>query len=191
MMWGMGCRVEVGQGDAAAILFSSGTTGESKGVVLTHGNFIAMCSVMTSPRVDGGLNSVALHLIPMFHVFGLIISVGNVARGATVVVLPRFDFLEMLAAIQKYKVTAFPLVPPILLLMIKQDVVQQFDLSSLRNIGCGAAPLGKEQLEQCALRFPNAKLIQVTTNPMISTSTSSGVFYSNGFELTQSDTKDL
>jgi len=155
------------QADPVAILFSSGTTGESKGVVLTHGNMIAMCAVMASPQVDGGLNSVALHLIPMFHIFGLVISVGNVARGVTVVVLPRFDFLEMLTAIQRYRVSTFPLVPPILLLMIKQDVVQKFDMSSLRNIGCGAAPLGKEQLEQCAARFPNAKLIQVRpTNHM-------------------------
>ncbi|KAG0564053.1 hypothetical protein KC19_8G079400 [Ceratodon purpureus] len=153
-------RVQVSQEDPAAILFSSGTTGESKGVVLTHGNFIAMCAVVTAPRVDGGLNKVVLHLIPMFHIFGLLVSVGNIARGATVVVLPRFDFLEMLTTIQKYQVTSFPLVPPILLLMIKQDVVQKFDMSSLRNIGCGAAPLGKEQLDQCAARFPNAKLLQ-------------------------------
>lgn len=150
--------------DAVAILFSSGTTGESKGVVLTHGNMVAMCAVVTAPRVDGGLNSVVLHLIPMFHIFGLMVSVGNLARGVTVVVLPRFDFLEMLATIQQYKVTAFPLVPPILLLLIKQDAVNKFDTSSLRNIGCGAAPLGKEQLDQCAARFPNAKLIQVHTN---------------------------
>jgi acyl-CoA synthetase (AMP-forming)/AMP-acid ligase II len=152
--------VTLSQSDPVAILFSSGTTGESKGVVLTHGNLIAMCAVVLSPQVDGGLNKVALHLIPMFHIFGLMVSVGNVARGVTVVILPRFDFLEMLATIQKYKVTTFPLVPPILLLMIKQEVVNKFDMTSLRNIGCGAAPLGKEQLDQCAARFPNAKLIQ-------------------------------
>lgn len=130
-------------------------------MVLTHGNMIAMCAVILSPQVDGGLNKVALNLIPMFHIFGLMVSVGNVARGVTVVILPRFDFLEMLATIQKYKVTTFPLVPPILLLMIKQEVVNKFDMTSLRNIGCGAAPLGKEQLDQCAARFPNAKLMQV------------------------------
>lgn len=145
-----------------AVLFSSGTTGESKGVVLTHRNMIAVCGVLTTPRVDGGLNSIILQLIPMFHVFGLMLCVGNFARGVTVVVLPRFDFIEMLSTIQKYKITAFPLVPPILLMMIKQDVVRNYDMTSLRSIGCGAAPLGKEQLDQCALRFPNAKLIQAS-----------------------------
>lgn len=149
------------QEDPIAVLFSSGTTGESKGVVLTHRNMIAICGVLTSPRVDGGLSTMVLQLIPMFHVFGLLVSVGNLARGVTVVVLPRFDFIEMLSTIEKYKITAISLVPPILLLMIKQDVVRTYDMTSLRNIGCGAAPLGKEQLDQCAIRFPNAKLIQV------------------------------
>lgn len=116
---------------------------------------------MTSERVDAGLNSVVLHLLPMFHVFGLMVTLANVARGSTVVMLPRFDFLAMLEAIQKYRITAAPLVPPILLLMIKQDVVMKYDMSSLQNIGCGAAPLGEDLLARCAQRFPNAKLLQV------------------------------
>ena len=155
------CRTQLHQDDNALILFSSGTTGESKGVVLTHRNIIAMCLIMTSERVDAGLNSVVLHLLPMFHVFGLMVTLANLARGSTVVMLPRFDFLAMLEAIQKYRITATPLVPPILLLMIKQDVVLKYDMSSLQNIGCGAAPLGEDLLARCALRFPNAKLLQV------------------------------
>lgn len=149
------------QDDNALILFSSGTTGESKGVVITHRNIIAMCSIMTTERVDAGLNEVVLHLLPMFHVFGLMVTLANLARGSTVAMLPRFNFVAMLEAIQKYKITATPLVPPILLLMIKQDVVMQYDMSSLRSIGCGAAPLGEDLLAQCARRFPNAKLLQV------------------------------
>lgn len=155
------CRTQLHQDDNALILFSSGTTGESKGVVLTHRNIIAMCLIMTAERVDAGLNSVVLHLLPMFHIFGLMVTVANLARGSTVVMLPRFDFLAMLEAIQKYRITATPLVPPILLLMIKQDVVLKYDMSSLQNIGCGAAPLGEDLLARCALRFPNAKLLQV------------------------------
>ncbi|KAG0557375.1 hypothetical protein KC19_11G124700 [Ceratodon purpureus] len=153
-------RVQVSQDDPAAILFSSGTTGESKGVVLTHRNLIAMCGVLSSPRVVRGLNERVLQLIPMFHVFGLMLGVGNLACGSMVVVLPRFDFIEMLSTIQKYKITVFPLVPPILLMMIKQDVVRKYDMTSLLRINCGAAPLLKEQLDQCAIRFPNAKFAQ-------------------------------
>jgi len=176
----VGYSVEIRQEDPVAVLFSSGTTGESKGVVLTHRNMMAVCGVLTTPRVDGGLNSRVLQLIPMFHVFGLMLSLGNLARGVTVVVLPRFDFLEMLATIQKFKITAFPLVPPILLMMIKQDVVRKYDMTSLRSIGCGAAPLGKEQLDQCALRFPNAKLIQARAcTPSIASAVSRFINFSS------------
>jgi len=78
----------------------------------------------------------------------------------SLIVLPQFDFVKMLTAIQKYQVTHVPCVPPIIIALAKQDIVLKFDLSSLRQIGSGAAPLGKEILDTCAKRFPNVKFKQ-------------------------------
>lgn len=163
------CRVQCNQEDTLTILYSSGTTGPSKGVVLTHGNFIAAVTMLDSVLNPQELR-VILAVIPMFHIFGLQVCLTGVRRGDKVVLLPRFDFLEMLGAIEKHRVTFVPLVPPILIAMIKQDVVLNYDMSSLRKIGSAGAPLGADQLNQFAQRFPNAQLAQVTISGSVSLS---------------------
>ncbi|KAL2328566.1 hypothetical protein Fmac_021993 [Flemingia macrophylla] len=153
----------VRQGDTAALLYSSGTTGTSKGVVLTHRNFIAAAAMI---GVDGELFSeegsdVFLCVLPMFHVFGLaVVTYTSLRRGSAVVAMERFELEAFLKAIERYRVTNLWVVPPILLAMAKQSVVRKYDLSSLRHIGSGAAPLGKELMEECSKRFPRVAVIQ-------------------------------
>ncbi|ESW04308.1 hypothetical protein PHAVU_011G084300 [Phaseolus vulgaris] len=152
----------VKQGDTAALLYSSGTTGLSKGVVLTHGNFIA-ASVMISMDDDlaGEVNDVFLCVLPMFHVFGLaVVTYTALRRGSAVVSMGKFELEAFLKAIEKHRVTKLWLVPPILLAMAKQSVVQSYDLSSLKRIGSGAAPLGKELMQECGRRFPHVAICQ-------------------------------
>ncbi|XP_027341516.1 4-coumarate--CoA ligase-like 7 isoform X2 [Abrus precatorius] len=154
--------VNVGQSDTAALLYSSGTTGLSKGVILTHGNFIA-ASLMIAMDDDlaGEMFSVFLCVLPMFHVFGLtVICYTQLQRGSTVVSLKRFEFEVVLKMIEKYKVTHLWIVPPILLALAKHGLVEKYDLSSLKHIGSGAAPLGKELMEEGARRFPHAIVSQ-------------------------------
>lgn len=154
--------VPIKQSDTAALLYSSGTTGVSKGVVLTHRNFIA-ASLMASTDQDfeGEKHNVFLCLIPMFHVFGLsIVLYAQLQRGTAVVTMAKFDFEMMLKAIEKYNVTNLWIVPPIMLALAKHSSVQKYDLSSLKQIGSGAAPLGKEIMEECAKNVPQAKVIQ-------------------------------
>uniref|UniRef100_J3MQB0 4-coumarate--CoA ligase n=1 Tax=Oryza brachyantha TaxID=4533 RepID=J3MQB0_ORYBR len=112
----------VGQDDAAAILFSSGTTGRSKGVVLTHRNLIAMVELFVrfeaSQYARGARENVYLAALPMFHVYGLsLFAVGLLSLGTTVVVMRRFDVREAVRAIGRYRVTHLPLVPPIMAAM--------------------------------------------------------------------------
>lgn len=135
----------------------------SKGVVLSHRNFIAAICMFNSGHDENLLpTDIYLVVLPQFHVYGLAIcTVASLARCIKVVIMPQFDLVKMLSAIQTYKVTTVPLVPPIIIALTKLDIVNKFDLSSLAQIGSGAAPLGKEMMIACAKRFPKTTLKQV------------------------------
>ena len=93
-------------------------------------------------------------VLPYFHIYGMVvIMMFGLCQGATVVSMPRFDMREFLGIIQKYRVTIAPIVPPIVLGMVKHPAVSQFDLSSLRLIFSGAAPLGEEIARELSKRL--------------------------------------
>lgn len=155
--------ISIKQSDTAALLYSSGTTGLSKGVILTHRNFIAT-SLMVAADQDaaGESQNTFLCFLPLFHVFGLsVITYSQLARGNAVVTMGKFDLEKILISVDKYRVTHMWVVPPIILALAKNSVVKKYNLTSLRQIGSGAAPLGKELMEECAKNFPQANVIQV------------------------------
>ncbi|KAG9447215.1 hypothetical protein H6P81_013343 [Aristolochia fimbriata] len=151
----------VHQLDPAAILYSSGTTGNVKGVLVTHRNMIAVTAGMHAVRsLDGEAPDVSLFTVPLFHVFGLFMCLRAVAAEETVVLMERFDFAGMLKAIETYKVKYMPVSPPLVVAMAKSPVVDKYDLSSLIGVGCGGAPLSKEVAEKFAQKFPNVMVFQ-------------------------------
>ncbi|ONM06690.1 4-coumarate--CoA ligase-like 7 [Zea mays] len=152
----------IGQGDTAALFYSSGTTGESKGVVLTHRNFIAAATMVTSDQDElGEGHNVFLCFLPMFHIFGMsVITLGQLQRGNAVVVMARFDVDAVLAAIERHRVTYLFCAPPAMIALAKHSRGGRYDLSSLRCIGSGAAPLGKDVMVAMADRFPGVLLLQ-------------------------------
>lgn len=160
--------VPIKQSDTAALLYSSGTTGTSKGVILTHGNFITASQMVVADQdAAGEKHNKFLCVLPMFHVFGLsILLYAQLQRGNSIVSMAKFDFGELLKNIEKYKVTNLWVVPPIILALAKQGVVNKFDLSSLRQIGSGAAPLGKDLMQECAKNFPQAVIMQVISQDL-------------------------
>ncbi|MEM7271791.1 MAG: AMP-binding protein [Actinomycetota bacterium] len=147
-------QVEVDPASQIVVLpYSSGTTGLPKGVMLTHDNLVANLA-QSSPVLQYGEDEVALAVLPFFHIYGMqILMNGLLAEGITVVTMPRFDMEQGLGLIQEHKVTQFFAVPPIVLGLAKHPAVDQFDLSSLRKIFCGAAPLGGELAEEAATRI--------------------------------------
>eukprot|EP00250_Pteridium_aquilinum_P019789 c24572_g1_i2 orf=75-1721(+) len=148
-------HVKINQTDPAALLYSSGTTGVSKGVVLSHRNFIAAAlQVNLDQDLYEETDLTYLCIIPMFHVYGLsVIVFGQLQKGNTLITMPKFDFMLMLRAIQTYRITNLLVVPPIIIAMAKQEAVKQFDLSSVIEVTSGAAPVGKESLEEVYQRL--------------------------------------
>jgi len=143
--------------DLVALPYSSGTTGGSKGVMLTHRNLVAnMVQLDGTESQSRGLteDDTVLAILPFFHIYGLLVIMNwALSHGARIVVLPRFELETFLGAVQDYGVTYLHLVPPILLALAKHPVVDQYDLSSLRWLMSGAAPLGKDVAEACAKRL--------------------------------------
>ncbi|KAJ8543900.1 hypothetical protein K7X08_025518 [Anisodus acutangulus] len=148
--------------DTAALLYSSGTTGISKGVVLSHRNFIAASLMVTCDQeLFGEMHNVFLCVLPMFHVFGLaVIMYAQLQRGNAIVSMSKFDLEMLLKNVDKYRVTHLWIVPPVILALAKNPVVKKYNLTSLKQIGSGAAPLGKELMEECAKKFPQAVVLQ-------------------------------
>nr|XP_009619140.1 4-coumarate--CoA ligase-like 9 [Nicotiana tomentosiformis]XP_016507266.1 PREDICTED: 4-coumarate--CoA ligase-like 9 [Nicotiana tabacum] len=156
----------VHQTDSAAILYSSGTTGRVKGVELTHRNLIALTAGLynnkfSSDESENAEQDVAILTLPLFHVFGFFILIRLAAMGETAVIMERFDFEKMLAAVEKYKVTYMPVSPPLVVAMAKSELVLKYDLTSLKLVACGGAPLGKEVAERFKARFSNVEIVQV------------------------------
>ncbi|XXG89093.1 hypothetical protein AAC387_Pa12g1178 [Persea americana] len=129
------------QSDPAAILYSSGTTGNVKGVVLTHRNLISMLAGSYALRTSGVAPAVALLTVPMFHVYG-------------------FEVGRMLRAVEEFRVTRVVLAPPVVVVMARGEVAEGYDLRSLQVVGCGGAPLAMDVIERFTSRFPNIQLVQ-------------------------------
>lgn len=146
----------------AVIVYSSGTSGKPKGVQLTHTNLKAGTETLfLHSQGDVGPKQVAIAVLPMFHIFGLTVLVlSSFLLDMRIVVVPRFDLEVFCAVVQKYKVTFALVVPPMILGLAKHPVIDKYDLSSLRILLSGAAPLGIELGNEVERRLPNVRVTQ-------------------------------
>ncbi|PKA57890.1 4-coumarate--CoA ligase-like 9 [Apostasia shenzhenica] len=155
-------RAGVCQSDLCALPYSSGTTGTSKGVMLTHRNLIAnlCCSLFSVPAEMVGQATV-LGLMPFFHIYGITgICCAALRNRGTIVVLQRFELRSFLCALIDYEVTFAPIVPPIMLAMVNSSVAGEFDLSrlKLRSVMSAAAPLAPELRAAFEEKFPGVEI---------------------------------
>ncbi|OKJ99534.1 AMP-dependent synthetase [Streptomyces sp. CB03234] len=139
--------------DVAVLPYSSGTTGVPKGVMLTHRS-IATNLAQLEPAIPMGPGDRILAVLPFFHIYGLTALMNAPLRqGATVVVLPRFELDQFLAAIEKHRINALYVAPPIVLALAKHPAVARYDLSSLEYVVSAAAPLDARLAQACARRL--------------------------------------
>ncbi|KAI3515955.1 hypothetical protein L1887_14862 [Cichorium endivia] len=146
----------VNQDDLCALPFSSGTTGLSKGVMLTHRNIVAnLTSTLFSVGPDLIGKVTILGLIPYFHIYGLTgILCATLKNKGKVVVMGRYDLSTVLKALIEHEVTFAPIVPPILLGLVKHPIMEDLAKLKLRSVMSAAAPLAPEIYEEFQRRFP-------------------------------------
>jgi 4-coumarate--CoA ligase len=125
----------------AVLPYSSGTTGRPKGVMLTHRNLVAnVAQSMATIGIEGG--EVVLAVLPFYHIYGLTVLLNFALKTkSALVTMPRFDLPEFLRIIQDQKCTWVFIAPPIAVALAKHPLIDNYDLSSVKAIFSGAAPL--------------------------------------------------
>ena len=149
-----------GPGRPGLLPFSSGTTGLPKGVVLTHASLTAAVRQLGGSLALTGRDRF-LAVAPFAHVMGFIVSLcAPLAAGATVVTLPRYSLAALLAAAGRYRATVLAVPPPVMTALAGDPEADRHDLSSLRLIVSGGAPLGAAVQQAVARRFTCAAVGQ-------------------------------
>ncbi len=128
----------------AVLPYSSGTTGLPKGVVLTHRNLVANVA-QSLDQLTLEPSDRVMAVLPFFHIYGMTVLLNLALRArSSLVTMPRFDLPEFLRIIQDQKVTWVFIAPPIAVALAKHPIVDNFDLSSVKVVFSGAAPLDGE-----------------------------------------------
>ena len=151
--------------DVVALPYSSGTTGLPKGVMLTHKGLVTSVAQQVdgeNPNLYFHCNDVLICVLPLFHIYSLnSVLLCGLRVGAAILIMQKFEIVALLELVQTHRVSVAPFVPPIVLAIAKSPDVERYDLSSIRMVMSGAAPMGKELEDAVRAKLPNATLGQV------------------------------
>ncbi|XP_074572732.1 4-coumarate--CoA ligase CCL1-like [Curcuma longa] len=156
--------VEFDPDDVVTLPYSSGTTGLPKGVMLTHRSLITSVAQQMdgeNPNLYFHPEDIILCVLPLFHIYCLnSVLLCCLRVGASILIMRRFEVGQLLELVQRFRVTIAPFVPPIVLEFVKNPLVDSYDLSSIRMVMSGSAPMGKELQDKFMAKLPNAQLGQ-------------------------------
>ncbi|NWO07445.1 MAG: AMP-binding protein, partial [Alteromonadaceae bacterium] len=148
-----------GGDDTIVLFFTGGTTGRSKGVMLTHANLLANTRG-TIPLYELKERESYLLVAPMFHTAAGSRVYTAVTLGTHTILLPRFDVEEVMATIERYRINGIQLVPTMFQMILDHPKLSEFNLSSLKMVGYGASPMPVALLERAIEKFPHIRFCQ-------------------------------
>ncbi|MCW2635019.1 MAG: AMP-dependent synthetase and ligase [Blastococcus sp.] len=146
--------------DLAAVFYTGGTTGRSKGVMLSHSNLLTSALGVLATEHFVSPDGIYLHAAPMFHLADLAAWTCQVVRGGTHVMIPMFEPVAVMTAIAEHGVTDALLVPTMIQLLVDHPRVDEFDISGLRRVIYGASPMSEGVLGRALKTLPNASFTQ-------------------------------
>ncbi|KAI8055853.1 hypothetical protein BDF22DRAFT_741148 [Syncephalis plumigaleata] len=142
----------------ALICYTSGTTGKSKGAQITHGNLVAGMSYYVANEIDHYKSfpqpAVQIGFVPLYHIFGLTTLLHlPLCRRSVVVIMRRYNFTRMLELTQNYRASLLHVAPPICVALATSPLVDEYNLSSLREIISASAPLTADLIDSVRKRL--------------------------------------
>ncbi|XP_075222449.1 luciferin 4-monooxygenase-like [Lycorma delicatula] len=146
----------------AVVLCSSGTTGFPKGVKLSHANLESFVRGARSQRcLSINEKERLLSLLNFFHASGYSMMITLAITGFQMIMLPKFEENLFFSVIEKYKITVIPMAPPLMVFLAKNPLVNKYDLSSIKDILCAAAPCGENIIKDVMKRLGVKSIRQV------------------------------
>ncbi len=144
--------------DTSVIMFTAGTTGTPKGVLLSHDSFVSYMLSNVTPA-DPDDSETNLLTVPLYHIAGLQALVAGIYGGRTIVLMKQFDPVEWMTLVSEYSIDRAMLVPTMIKQLMDSPHFIESDLTSLKVITYGAAPMPVNIITRALVQFPNAQFI--------------------------------